>query len=42
MDEPLKDFFDALRYLRMHNAGEGPDFVDKRKLEVTKKNKGGY
>ena len=42
MDEPLKDFFDALRYLRMHNAGEGPDFVDKRKLEVTKKNKGGF
>ena len=41
-DEPLKDFFDVLRYLRMANAGEGPDHLDKRDLLTTTSNKGGY
>ena len=41
-DEPLKDFFDVLRYLRMANSGEGPDHLDKRDLLTTTSNKGGY
>jgi len=41
-DEALKDFFDALRYLRMANGGEGPDHLDKRDLGATSRGKGGY
>tara|TARA_B100000424_G_scaffold233955_3_gene197591 strand:+ start:2436 stop:4094 length:1659 start_codon:yes stop_codon:yes gene_type:complete len=42
MDEPLKDFFDAIRYLRMANAGEGPVHVTARDLAVTRRAMGGY
>jgi len=42
MDEPLKDFFDAIRYLRMANAGEGPVHVTARDLAVTRRATGGY
>lgn len=41
-DEPLKDFFDVIRYLRMANSGDGPDHIDKRDLLTTMTNKGGY
>jgi hypothetical protein len=41
-DEALKDFFDALRYLRMSNAGMGPDYFSDYSMETTMKNKGGY
>jgi hypothetical protein len=41
-DEPLKDFIDLLRYLRMHNDGLGPDFVDSRSLQTTIQGSGGY
>jgi len=41
-DEPLKDFFDVIRYLRMSNSGEGPDHIDARSLLTTTKTKGGY
>jgi hypothetical protein len=41
-DEPLKDFVDLIRYLRMHNDGNGPDFVDSTKLQTTRQGKGGY
>ena len=41
-DEPLKDFFDVIRYLRMANSGEGPDHIDARSLLTTTNNKGGY
>jgi len=41
-DEPLKDFFDAIRYLRMANSGEGPDHIDSRNLNTTMQTKGGY
>ena len=41
-DEALKDFFDLIRYLRMHNAGDGPDHVKTRSMFTTIKTKGGY
>ena len=41
-DEPLKDFFDVIRYLRMTNSGDGPDHIDKKHLLTTITNKGGY
>lgn len=41
-DEPLKDFFDVIRYLRMSNGGEGPDFMSSASMQTTKTNKGGY
>jgi hypothetical protein len=41
-DEALKDFFDALRYLRMSNAGMGPDYFSDHSMETTMKNTGGY
>jgi hypothetical protein len=41
-DEALKDFFDVIRYLRMANAGEGPDHIDARDLQTTLTNTGGY
>ena len=40
-DEPLKDFFDLMRYLRMMNAGDGPDHYDMNSLQQQPK-KGGY
>jgi hypothetical protein len=41
-DEALKDFFDVIRYLRMSNGGEGPDYLSSTSMLTTKKNKGGY
>jgi len=41
-DEALKDFFDLIRYLRMANAGEGPDHISSRELLTTTTTKGGY
>ena len=41
-DEPLKDFFDVIRYLRMSNGGEGPDFMSSASMQATKTNQGGY
>ena len=41
-DEALKDFIDLLRYLRMTNAGEGPDHVTNQNYTVTVRGKGGY
>jgi hypothetical protein len=41
-DEPLKDFVDLLRYLRMANAGMGPDYFSTNNMETTTKGKGGY
>lgn len=41
-DEPLKDFFDTIRYLRMANRGEGPDHFTDRDMKVTQKSTGGY
>ena len=41
-DEPLKDFFDVIRYLRMANRGEGPDHVTNKDMKVTQKITGGY
>jgi len=41
-DEPLKDFFDVIRYLRMSNGGEGPDFMSSASMQTTRTNKGGY
>ena len=41
-DEALKDFFDAIRYLRMINSGDGPDHVDKWDLTASIKSSGGY
>jgi len=41
-DEALKDFFDLIRYLRMANAGEGPDHINARELQTTTNTKGGY
>ena len=42
-DEALKDFFDALRYLRMANGGDGPDHVLSREFITTRNTqKGGY
>lgn len=41
-DEPLKDFFDTIRYLRMANRGEGPDHVSNKDMNVTQRSTGGY
>ena len=41
-DEPLKDFFDVIRYLRMSNGGSGPDFMSSSGMQSTNKSKGGY
>ncbi len=41
-DEPLKDFFDVIRYLRMSNQGDGPDHFDKYALQSNMKETGGY
>ena len=41
-DEPLKDFFDVIRYLRMSNGGEGPDFMSSASMQTTRTNQGGY
>ena len=41
-EEALKDFFDVIRYLRMSNGGEGPDFMTDSSMQVTRTNKGGY
>lgn len=41
-DEPLKDFFDCIRYLRMANGGDGPDHIGARDFNATMKSKGGY
>lgn len=41
-DEPLKDFIDLIRYLRMANGGLGPDHVTDREMNTTRRNKGGY
>ena len=41
-DEPLKDFFDVIRYLRMSNGGEGPDFFSSNDMQTTNTRKGGY
>jgi hypothetical protein len=42
MDEPLKDFFDVIRYLRMANGGEGPDHIDANDYKTITNTKGGY
>ena len=34
-DEPLKDFVDVLRYLRLANAGEGPEHYPQEAFEQT-------
>lgn len=41
-DEALKDFFDLMRYLRMHNEGLGPDHMNEWSMNVQKTGKGGY
>jgi hypothetical protein len=41
-DEALKDFVDLLRYLRLHNDGYGPDFVDQQGMITTVQGTGGY
>ena len=41
-EEALKDFFDVIRYLRMSNGGEGPDFITDASMQTTKNNQGGY
>ena len=41
-EEALKDFFDVIRYLRMSNGGEGPDFITDASMQTTNKSKGGY
>jgi len=41
-DESLKDFFDVIRYLRMANAGEGPDHIQSRDFQTINRSKGGY
>lgn len=41
-DEALKDFFDLIRYLRMANGGEGPDFISNRSLDTISMKTGGY
>jgi len=38
----MKDFFDALRYLRMSNAGMGPDYFAQSDMRSTTNKKGGY
>ena len=34
-EEALKDFFDVIRYLRMSNGGEGPDFLSSNDMQTT-------
>ena len=41
-DEPLKDFFDVIRYLRMSARGDGPMHIDKWDFQSTLKSTGGY
>jgi hypothetical protein len=41
-DEPLKDWIDLLRYLRMANDGYGPDYVSDTSMNTTRKSGGGY
>jgi hypothetical protein len=41
-DEALKDFFDVIRYLRMSNAGMGPDYFADSDMSVTRRGTGGY
>ena len=41
-DEALKDFFDVIRYLRMSNAGMGPDYFAHNDMKTTTNKKGGY
>jgi hypothetical protein len=41
-EEALKDFFDVIRYLRMSNGGEGPDFLSSNDMQTTNTRKGGY
>jgi hypothetical protein len=41
-DEALKDFFDVIRYLRMSNAGMGPDYFAQSGMRATTNKKGGY
>jgi hypothetical protein len=41
-EEALKDFFDVIRYLRMSNGGEGPDFLSSNDMMTTNNSKGGY
>ena len=40
-DEALKDFIDLIRYLRMANAGEGPEHYDEKAFQ-TQSTTGGY
>lgn len=40
-DEPLKDFIDAIRYLRMANGGEGPEHYDESAFKQ-ERTTGGY
>jgi hypothetical protein len=42
IDEPLKDWIDLLRYLRMANDGYGPDYVSDTSMNTTRKSEGGY
>ena len=42
VDEPLKDWIDLLRYLRMANDGYGPDYVSNTSMNTTRKSEGGY
>ena len=41
-DEPLKDFFDVIRYLRMSASGDGPMHIDKWDFQSSLKSTGGY
>jgi hypothetical protein len=41
-DEPLKDFFDVIRYLRTSAAGDGPMHIDKWDFQSSLKATGGY
>ena len=42
VDEPLKDWIDLLRYLRMINDGYGPDYVSDASMTITRRAEGGY
>jgi hypothetical protein len=41
-DEPLKDFFDVIRYLRTSTGGDGPMHIDKWDFQSSLKSTGGY
>ena len=41
-DEPLKDFFDVIRYLRTSAGGDGPMHIDKWDFQTSLKSTGGY